>query len=173
MLSSFIITFRETLEAALIIGIIFSYLSKIKQTKQYSVVNLGIIFGIVASLIGAYIFEKIAGGFKGVSQEIFEGIITLIGALLLVTLIIWMMRQKHVTENIEQKVSKEITSSKKFGLFFLVFVSVLREGIETVLFLAAAGFSTTTSSLLGAIAGILTAIFTGYLIFIGAMKINI
>jgi len=172
MLSSFLITFRETLEAALIIGIIFSYLSKIKQTKQYNVVYLGIIAGIAASLIGAYLLSKLSGGLDGTSHQIFEGTVTLIGALLLVTMIIWMMRQKHMIKKLENKIDQEVTSSKKLGLFSLVFVSILREGVELVIFLSASGFSATTNSLLGAITGILVAILMGYLIFIGAMKIN-
>lgn len=172
MLSSFIITFRETLEAALIIGIIFSYLSKIKQVKQFSIVNFGILAGIIASIIGAYLFNKLSGGFTGKAHEIFEGIVTLIGALLLVTMIVWMMKQKQVAKKIENKIDQKITSPKKLGLFSLVFVSILREGIEIVIFLSASGFSTATNSLLGAVIGIFVAILMGYLIFIGAMKIN-
>ena len=64
----------------------------------------------------------------------------LIGALLLTTMILWMMKQKHIAKELEHKVATKITETYKAGLFLLVFVAVLREGIETVIFLGAASF---------------------------------
>ncbi|MCK5194637.1 MAG: FTR1 family protein, partial [Desulfobulbaceae bacterium] len=92
MIPSFIITFRETLEAALVVGIVLSYLYRVKQTKHNNVVYAGIFSGLVASIIGAVLFTKLAGGFTGRAEEIFEGITMLIGALLLTTMILWMMK---------------------------------------------------------------------------------
>ena len=173
MIANFIITFRETLEAALIIGIILSYLVKTKQTKYNKVVYLGIISGIVASILGALLFANIVGGFTGRVEQIFEGVTMLIGALLLTTMILWMMRQKHVTKELEKKLNKNIKQASKVGLFLLVFVAILREGIETVIFLGAANFATGNNSLIGALLGITVAIFLGYLIFVGSKKINL
>lgn len=173
MIQSFIITFRETLEVALIIGIILSYLTRIKQTKYNNVVYMGIISGIVASIIGALLFTKIAGGFTGRAEEIFEGITMLVGALLLTTMILWMMKQKHIASELEHRVGEELAEVHKFGLFLLVFIAVLREGIETVIFLGAMSFASTNNNIIGALAGIAVAIFLGYLIFVGSMKINI
>jgi high-affinity iron transporter len=135
MIPSFIISFREVLEAALVVGIILSYLVKTKQTKHNNVVYYGVISGILASIIGAFLFTKIAGGFSGRAEEIFEGVTMLAGAFLLTTMILWMMRQKHIAKEIEQRVDTEIKNTHKFGLFALVFIAVLREGIETVIFL--------------------------------------
>jgi len=173
MISSFIITFREALEASLIIGIILGYLVRTRQTKYNNVVYVGVASGIVASIIGALLFTAIAGGLTGRTEEIFEGITMLIGSLLLTTMILWMMKQKHIARELEYKVSMEITEAHKFGLFLLVFVSVLREGIETVIFLGAASFVSTNNNMIGAISGIIGAIFLGYAIFIGSRKINI
>ena len=173
MISSLIITFRETLEIALIVGIILSYLAKTKQSKYNNVVYLGIVSGIVASIIGAFLFLKLFGQFEGFSEQIFEGITTLIGAVLLTTMILWMLKQKNVASELQQKVSKKIAEAKKLGLFILVFVSVLREGIETVIFLSAASFVSKENNLFGAFLGIIAAIILGYLIFVGSKKINI
>ncbi|MDO8513031.1 MAG: FTR1 family protein [bacterium] len=173
MIQSFIITFRETLEVALILGIILSYLVRTKQTKYNNVVYMGIISGIVASIIGALLFSKIAGGFTGRAEEIFEGITMLVGALLLTTMILWMMKQKHIAGELEHRVSEELAEVHKFGLFLLVFIAVLREGIETVIFLGATSFVSTNNNMMGALAGITVAIFLGYAIFVGSMKINI
>lgn len=173
MIASLVITFRETLEVALIVGIVFSYLRKTRQTLFNNVVYLGIGLGIVASIIGAWLFEILAGGFSGRAEQIFEGITMIIGALLLTTMILWMMKQKQIAAELENKVATELKEAHKFGLFFLVFISVLREGIETVIFLGAASFVSSDNNLIGAFIGILAAIVLGYVIFIGSKKINI
>jgi high-affinity iron transporter len=67
----------------------------------------------------------------------------------------------------------ELTESHRFGLFALVFVAILREGMETVIFLGAAGFASTDNSAIGALAGIIGAILLGYAIFVGSMRINL
>lgn len=173
MIPSFIITFRETLEAALIIGIVLSYLVKTKQTKYNNVVYIGVALAIVASIFGAFLFNSLNDGFSGRAEEIFEGITMIIGAVLLTTMILWMMKQKHIAAELEQRVASEITETHKFGLFSLVFVAVLREGIETVIFLQAASFVSTDSNLIGALFGVGIAITIGYAIFVGSMKINL
>jgi high-affinity iron transporter len=173
MISSFIITFRETLEAALIFGIIISFLIRTKQTKYNNIVYIGAASGIIGSIIGAFLFNHFAGGFSGKAEQIFEGFTMLIGAVLLTTMILWMMRQKQVAKEIEEKVATEITESHKLGLFSLVFIAILREGIETVIFLGASSFVSENNTIIGAVLGIVAAIFLGYLLFVGSMKINL
>jgi len=173
MIASFLITFRETLEAALIIGIILSFLAKTKQTKYNKVVYAGITVGLIASLIGALLFINLAGGFTGSAEQIFGGITIFIGAILLTTMIFWMMKQRHLSSELESKIAKKVLEVHKFGLFFLVFISILKEGIETVIFLGAASFVSQDNNLLGAMIGIIGAIFLGYLIFVSAIKINL
>ena len=173
MVPGFIITFREALEAALIVGIVLSYLARIHQTGYNRLVYFAVVSGIVASVLGALVFTHIAGGFSGRAEEIFEGFVMLIGAVLLTTMILWMMKQKHVARELEEKVAAEVGSAHRFGLFFLVFFAILREGIETVIFLGASGFASGNSSLIGAILGILAAVLLGYAIFVGSMKINL
>lgn len=173
MIPSFIIVFREVLEAALIVGIILSYLVRIKQTKFNNIVYLGIGSGVVASIIGAFLFSALADGFSGRAEELFEGIAMIVGAFLLTTMILWMMRQKHIASKLEHKVSEEITEAHKFGLFLLVFVAVLREGIETVIFLGASSFISNDNNLLGALLGMVAAVVFGYALFVGGKKMNI
>jgi high-affinity iron transporter len=173
MIPSFIITFRETLEAALVVGIVLSYLVRTRQTQYNNIVYLGIASGIVASIIGAVLFTIIADGFSGRAEKIFEGITMLAGALLLTTMILWMMKQKHVAQALEHRVASELSKTHKLGLGLLVFIAILREGIETVIFLSAASFVSANNSMFSAFAGIVAAIILGYAIFIGSMKINI
>ncbi len=172
MISSFIIIFRETLEAALIIGILLSYLNKTGQSKYNPIIYLSTAAGIIMSIIGAYIFTNLTGGFEGRAEEIFEGIVMLIGAALLTTMILWMMRQQHSASEIEEKAEGYISKGKLLSLSLLVFVSVLREGIESVIFLSALNFSS-GSSITGASLGLAAAVILGFLIFTGSRKISL
>ncbi len=173
MIASFIIMFREALEAGLIIGIILSYLSRTGQTRYNNLVYYGLLSGIVASVVGAVLFSAVAGGFTGTAEQVFEGATMIIGAALLTTMIIWMMRQRHIAAELERKVSTELKEAHKLGLFLLIFFSVLREGIEAVIFLGAASFVSEGNNLIGAIIGIAVAIVVVYLIFVGAKRIDI
>ena len=173
MIASFVITFRETLEAALIVGIVLSYLNRTKNTSYNNVVYIGSALAIIASLFGAVVFNSVAGGFSGRAEEIFEGVTMLVGALLLTFMIIWMMRQKHLAGELEGRVATELTEAHRFGLFLLVFVAILREGIETVIFLQAASIVSEENNLVAALSGILAAAILGYAMFIGSMKVNL
>ena len=173
MIASFIITFRETLEAALIIGIILGYLAKTKQTRYNNVVYLGIVSGIVASILVALLFSGVTGELTGNAEYIFEGLTMLLGALLLTTMILWMMKQKHISKELREKIKIKLAKTQRLGLFFLVFVSIFREGVETVIFLGAASFISTDNTLIGALLGIIGAILLGYFMFVGSKKINL
>lgn len=173
MLSSFIITFRETLEVSLVVGIILSYLVKTKETKYNPVVYIGIAAGVIASLIGAMLFNKFANGFEGIHEQLFEGTLLLLGAFLLTTMILWMMQQKQVIAKMHAQLTEHISKAQKFELFFLVFVAVLREGVETVIYLDAARYVAEGSQLYGAILGIVAAIVLGYLLFVASVRVDI
>ena len=174
MISSFIITFRETLEAALIVGIVLAYLVKTKKEKYNPIVYIAVVSAIAASILGAFLFNALAGGFEGRAEQIFEGVSMLFAAFLLTFMILWMMKQKHIVVELHKKVSTELKERHKFGLFSLVFISVLREGIETVIFLGAASFiAAGSNSAIGAILGIIGAIILGYMLFVLSKRIDI
>ncbi|MCJ7619511.1 MAG: FTR1 family protein, partial [Anaerolineae bacterium] len=125
MIASLVITFREALEAALIVGIVLSYLTRTGQTRYRSVVFLAVGAAVAASLAGAAAFTRIAGGFTGRAEQIFEGATMLIGAALLTTMILWMMRQRGIAAELGERVATEVAQAHRLGLFLLVFVSVL------------------------------------------------
>ncbi len=173
MLQSLIIMFRETLEAALVVGVVLGYLKKTDQWNLRRLVYLGILAGVAASIVGAIIFNTVAGGFSGRGEEIFEGFTMLVGAALLTTMILWMMKQSNVSLGIEERVAAQTVRSRRYGLFSLIFVSVLREGIESVIFLGAARFVSADHNLLGALLGIVTAVVLAYLFFVGSLRLNL
>ena len=173
MIVSLIITLRETLEMVLIIGIIFRYLRKSNQLEYKKYVYWGIIAGLVMSISGALLINNLSILFEGRTEQIFEGVIMLLGAFFLTTMILWMLNQKNIAEELEEKLQNQTNKTHKFGVFSVVFVSILREGIETVLFLGAARFSEENNSLLGAIIGVIAALILGYIIYQGTSKINL
>lgn len=173
MIPSFIITFRETLEAALIIGIILAYLAKTNKRKYNKFVYFGVIFAIVLSIAAAFVFKILSISFEGTAEQIFEGITMLIAAFLLTFMILWMMKRKHIAHEIKEHVSEELEEKHKLGLFFIAFIAVLREGIETVLFLGALTFISGKISIFGGLLGIGSAVFISYLFFISTKKINL
>ena len=134
-LPSFIITFRETLEAALIIGIVLAFLYKTQQTQYNMYVYWGIVVAILGSVISAFAFNALLGGFEGVNEQIFEGTMMILGAALISWMILWMLQQRHITKDIENEVKQRIEHHNAFAIGVLVFISVLREGVETVIFL--------------------------------------
>jgi high-affinity iron transporter len=173
MVSAFVITFREALEAALIIGIILAYLYRTKQTKYNNVVYYGIGSSVVASIIVAVLFNLVAGGFEGSAEKVFEGIVMLFAALLITFMILWMLRQKNITRELEGRVQSHLSKEQRFGLFLVTFLSVLREGVETVIFLNAASMQTGNHMLLWAVFGLVAACALGYVIFVMAKRVNL
>ena len=177
VLSSFLITSRETLEAALVIGIVLAYLSKTDNQQYKKTVYYGIVFGIILSVLAAVSFTLFAGGFEGKNEAIFEGSTMLFAAILLTTMILWMMQQKHISKEIENKVAKHVTKANfnqtyAYGLFALIVFAVLREGVETVIFFGAINY-TSGISFIGATLGVITALAIGYLFFVGTKKVNL
>lgn len=173
MITGFLIMFRESLEASLIIGIILGYLLKTKQTKYNNLIYVSIAAGIAASIAFAYFFHYITGGFTGLTESIFEGITMIVAALLLTFMILWMMRQRHVATSFHKKMQNRINTGKIFGLFMLGFIAVLREGVETVIFLIAVNYAEGPTSIIGAFLGVFAAIVLGYLAFAGTTKISL
>ncbi|MHA1584910.1 MAG: FTR1 family iron permease, partial [Promethearchaeota archaeon] len=173
MIVSLIIGFRETLEAALIIGIIFSYLKKIKRTDYLRFVLYGIIAGILTSILGAIIFSTTKQGFSGRSEQIFEGIAMIWGSIMISSMILWMIHQNKFRQEMEEKIEIEIKDNHKWGMFSLTFISILREGVELVIFLNVSAINDGDYSLLGGFIGILIAIIIGYFLFKGFIRLNL
>jgi len=175
--SSFLITSRETLEAALVVGVVMAYLTRTNNHQYKKTVYYGILAGIVLSILSAFIFTFFAGGFEGRAEEIFEGFTMIFASVLLTTMILWMMKQRNIAQQIEGKVASHIAKASysntyALGLFVLILVAVLREGVETVIFFGALSY-TSGISFIGATLGIITAIAIGYMFFVGSRKINL
>ena len=176
MLESFLLTSRETLEASLVVGIVIAYLNKTNNQNYKKTVYYAIALGIFASILSAFAFTFFAGGFEGRTEQIFEGTTMLIGAFLLTTMILWMMQQRRIAKHIERRVEKHLMNSQNvfshIGIFMLIFTAVIREGVETVIFLNALNYERGIN-FIGSTLGIIAAIAAGYIFFVGTRKIDL
>lgn len=173
MLSALLITFRETLEAALVIGIVITLLAKTNQVVFKKYVWLGVFIGISFSILLAAILNSFFGGLSGRTEEIFEGILMFVTVGFLTWMILWVHRQKDIVKKIKERVTIHAQKGYGFGIFALVATSVLREGTESVLYLKASSLAGVSHQLFGGVIGIIVASSLGYLLFRLAVNANI
>lgn len=174
MAADAVITFRETLEAALVVGIVLAYLEKTGAVKFNKNVYFGVGAGVFASIVFGLAFGNIYDQLGDFFGKTLEAALLLIGATMLTWMILWMLKQRHVRGEIEHSVSTQIQSGHALGLSLLVFVSVFREGIETVVFLSSANvIGQGAVTLLGALSGIGAAILLAFVLFHTAVKVDL
>ena len=170
MLEAFIVTLREGVEAALIVGITLAYLSKINRPELRKSVYAALIAAFVGSLGVAALLARTQW-----NQDIFEGWVMLAAAFFVITMIIFMMKTgRKMQGEIEGKVNLLAGRNAWFGLFAFVFLMVLREGVETVLILSAVSLnSTELLSFLGTFLGVIAAVAFGVMFVKGSVRINL
>lgn len=175
MLPSFLITFREGLEAFLIVGIILSYLGKLKVPQYNKYIYLGVLLGIVVSLIVAYIFQVVFYGLNEHYQHYLMIFILLFATVVLSYMVIWMANQsKQIKGELEENIKELVTAGNIAGMVFLAFLAVLREGFESVLFFSSLSLEveiTLEEGLTGAIIGLILSIILVYMLMKGAKNI--
>ena len=172
-MNEFIITFRECLEASLIVGIIYTVLHKNDLTAEKRVLWYGVIASLAASVIVGLLLTSINQSVGNTSYEkVFEAVFMYITAGILFYVIFWLAKHVSDREEIENSVKNAIAGSG-FALFLLVFFSILREGFETALFLIASVTNTGGFSYLGFFLGMILAVFLGYLVVIQGKKVNL
>ena len=170
MLQAFIITLREGVEAALIVGITLAYLAKIGRNDLRKSVYAALGSAFAGSIALAVLLSRLKW-----NQDIFEGWVMLVAAVFVVTMIIFMMKTgRKLKGEIEGKIGLFAREDAWIGLFLFVFLMVLREGVETVLILSAVTLnSTELMSFIGTILGVGVAILFGVMFVKGSVKINL
>lgn len=181
-LPTFVITLREGVEAALVVGIVLACLKKAKATSLNSWVYAGVVVGLVASALVGVLFSW---GIQGLSatypqyapviEPLLEGVFSVIAIAMLSWMLVWMTQQaRYLKAEVEGAVTAAIKQDRGagWGVFTLILFAVLREGFETVLFIVAK-FQQGLVPALGAISGIGVAAGIGVLLFKWGVKINI
>ena len=168
---------REGVEAALIVSIILAYLAKTGNQRHFGKIWLGAGAAVAVSVaIGLVLFVTI-GGFQEPAEQIFEGFAMVIAAGVVTWMLFWMRRTSaNIKGQLQAGVDRALVSGGVVGLALLAFTAVIREGIETALFLmgqATAAGSQATSTLLGAVIGLAIAIGIGWALYRGASVINL
>ncbi len=177
--AALLIALREGIEAALIISILLAYLRHLERTDRHPVIWWGTAAAVVVSgAVGAVIFS-VAGEFEGKAEQTFEGLVSLTAVGVLTWMIFWMRRQgARIKSELQERVDSALLGGS-IALASLAFVVVLREGIETALFVFAAAKATAVESggagaqLLGASLGLGIAVVLGALIYRGAVRLNV
>ncbi|WP_107666961.1 FTR1 family protein [Cyanothece sp. BG0011] len=182
-LPTFVVTLREGFEASLVVGIVLTCLKKVEQTQLNRWVYQGIGGGIVASILVGFLLGGILQGvntyqspYTPIIKECLATLFGIIAVAMLSWMLIWMTQQGkqlkgEVQQGIETALSGENGAGK--GIFLLVFIAVLREGFETVLFIIAKFENSWKIPSIGAALGLLTAATLGFLLFKLGVKINI
>ena len=159
IIPSLVIGVREGIEAALVIGIILGYLVKIQRVGLKRYVYSGTIaaFLVSAGVAGALI--ALTWEFQGVAQQLFEGITMLVAVAVLTSMVLWMIQAaRSIKVHVQERIDAVLRQSEVFGLGLLSFVIVLREGVETALFVFGAGALTSPfEAVLGVGLGLLIA----------------
>lgn len=153
-------------------GIVFAFLAKTGARRQFRQVYVGIASAILASVGFAVLFQVISGEFAGPGAAIFEGLTSLIAAGLLTTMILWMSRRGSTIQQELEAKTYLASTSQTLGVFSVVFVAVVREGVESVLFLAALPGQDWTT-LVGAILGFGVSVGLGFLYFSGSRRFSL
>lgn len=173
-MQSIIITLREGIEAALAVGIILTYLNRLKRDDLKKGVYWGIGVAVVLSIVIAVVFHFIK---FDPDNEILEGSMYLIAGIFVVSLIIWMNKaSKGVSNEITGQLSQIVHKSagQIAGVFFFTLFMVFREGVETVIFIyTLASGSSAITNVTGSIFGIILAAAFAYLFMKGSARIDI
>jgi high-affinity iron transporter len=182
MLATYLLSLREGLEAALIIGIVLGALRKIRRTDLSPALWIGVLSAVAVSVVTAVLLTTFGLSLEERAEQIFEGITMLLAAGILTWMIFWMSRQSRTLRaELEEGVNKAAVTTGRRALFWLAFFAVVREGIELALFLTAAFFvgdnnqitNNLIQTLAGTILGLGTAILLGWTLFASTIRLDL
>ena len=171
---------REGVEAALIVSIILAYLARTGNARHFGRIWLGTAAAVGLSAAVGVILWNTIGGLSSPAEEIFEGSAMLLAAGVVTWMLFWMRRTAaNIRGELHASVDRALTDGSIWALSILAFTAVVREGIETSLFLLGQATAATTqeagaaSTLVGAVIGILIAVVIGYGFYRGARVLNL
>jgi high-affinity iron transporter len=172
---AFVTLLREGFEATLLIAIVLAYLAKIGRKEDFRQVWYGVGAAVAVSLVAAGALFVTAGELEGTAEYVFEGTAMWVAVGFLTYMVLWMRRESRtVAQSIRRGVDSAVEHGSRLALISLVFVMVVREGIETGLFIF--GITQTSSPLqvaFGAVLGIAAAVALGYAVYAGGKRINL
>lgn len=175
MFANFLIGLREGLEASLVVAILVAYLVRIDQRRLLPRVWAGVGLAIGLSIAAVVTLQVTGSALTDAAAEAFAGLLSLVAVVLITWMIFWMARHaRALREHLHGEIDRAIARSS-WGLVLVAFFAVGREGLETALFLWAGMRSSGEESgpILGAVLGLGTAVALGFLIYRGAIRLNL
>ena len=175
IIPSLIIGLREGIEAALVIGIILGYLVKIERGHLKRYVFGGTVAAIGVSAVVAATLFLLTIEFEGFGEQVFEGVAMLVAVAVLTSMVLWMMQaSQSIKVHVQERIDAVLNERQVVGLALLSFVVVLREGVETALFVFGAGALTSPfEAVVGVLLGLLVAAIVGVAIVRVSWRINL
>lgn len=177
MLAPFLIMLREGIEAALITGIIATYLNQTDRREFLPAVWIGVFLAIAMSLFLGAGLQLVSAEFPQKAQELFEAAVGLIAAVILVSMVFWMRKAaRSIKAELHSSIDEALEHSSGAGwaLIGMVFFAVAREGLESIFFLLAIfQQSQGPAAPLGALLGVLVAVGIGIAIYRFGVRINL
>ena len=172
-MAEFIIVFREVLEASLVVGIIFLLIEKTNQAAHFTKLWYAVFASILASIaVGFMVIQAKNALGNNSTQALFEAVFLYLTAFLIWYVIFWLSKNVSDKKVLEGQALNAMEISS-WGIFFVVFFAILREGFETAIFLISSFSITGTFSYIGFISGAALAILIGYLIVTQGRKIDL
>ena len=163
-MAEFIIVFREVLEASLVVGIIYLLIEKTNQAAHFTKLWYAVFASILASIaVGFMVIQAKNALGNNSTQALFEAVFLYLTAFLIWYVIFWLSKNVSDKKVLEGQALNAMEISS-WGIFFVVFFAILREGFETAIFLISSFSITGTFSYIGFISGAVLAILIGYLI---------
>lgn len=175
MLSTFLIGLREGLEAALIVAILVAYLVKLDRRDLLPRLWIGVGLAVAASLGVAIALQLTQQSLSDYAQEVFAGLTSLLAVALITWMVFWMARHaRQLRSHLHGQMDKAMAGGA-FTLAAIAFLAVIREGLETALFLWAGATSSGGSGgdWFGAVLGLVAAAALGFVVYTGAMRLNL
>ena len=171
-LSALVIAMREGIEMALVVGILLAYLTQVNARSAHRWVWLGVVSAVLVSLGALGLLNALDAEFEGQSEQLFEGTTMVLAAVFLTWMIFWMLRNsRHLKGELQRSVQAVLDrGGMAWGIFFLAFFAVVREGVELALLLFAAPGE---GKLLGSVIGLAVAIGVGVLIYAFGRRIDL
>lgn len=177
-LANFLIALREGVEAALIVGVVAAYLVKVGRRNLLPKVWFGVVIAAALPLSLGAIMTWGPYTLSFQAQEILGGTLSLVAVAMVTWMILWMSsNSRQFARKLREDTAAQLASGSEWGVVWIAFIAVAREGIETALFVWATIKSSAENAIaapaLGVVTGLVVAVIIGWLIYTGAARINL
>jgi high-affinity iron transporter len=175
--AGFVTGLREGVEAALIVAILLAYLNRSGNGAQASKIWLGTGLAALLSVAAGVVIFQTAGSLEPPYEQYFEATALLVAAAVVTWMLFWMLRQsKALRGDLHARIERTLTEGTAMGLALLAFSAVIREGLETSIFLVGQATSVradASSIVLGALLGLAAAVGIGWIFYTGSRRIDL